>query len=168
MVRLGEWEVTDHKKPDCTSDFCLEDIQEFEVNPKDVVVHPDFKEVSPGRVVNDIALIRLPRPAVENLGVRVACLPTDPIVAAKNLNVPDLGDGLSNRFAKIVGWGFTECDPTAKLEGGRERVGYAIQQKVRLPILSSSECGERYIDPRPDQICAGGEEGKGFCAVSPI
>ena len=77
LVRLGEWEVTDHKKPDCTSDFCLEDIQEFEVNPEDVVVHPDFKEVSPGRVVNDIALIRLPRPAVENLGVRVACLPIE-------------------------------------------------------------------------------------------
>ena len=46
------------------------------------------------------------------------------------------------------------------LQGFRERVGSSIQQKLALPVLSKSECGRRFREPRPDQICAGGEEGK--------
>ena len=64
----------------------------------------------------------------------------------------------------ILGWGKKVVNND--LQGVRERVGSSIQQKLALPVLSKSECGRRFREPRPDQICAGGEEGKGFCAVS--
>ena len=64
----------------------------------------------------------------------------------------------------ILGWGKKVVNND--LQGFRERVGSSIQQKLALPVLSKSECGRRFREPRPDQICAGGEEGKGFCAVS--
>ena len=55
MVRLGEFEVTDSRRPDCSDEICLDDFQEFDVKTEDVVIHPDFKEESDGRVINDIA-----------------------------------------------------------------------------------------------------------------
>ena len=166
MVRLGEYEVTDHKRRDCSVEFCLEDLQEFSIRPEDVTRHPDFQEGKGGPPINDIALIRLPEIASENLGVRVACLPIDPLVAARVLNVPGIGEGLASYYATMVGWGYTESGPDAKLEGKKEKVGTSIQQKLEVPVLSEYECSSRHIQPRPDQICAGGEKGKEFCAVS--
>ena len=64
----------------------------------------------------------------------------------------------------ILGWGKKVVNND--LQGVRERVGSSIQQKLALPVLSKLEYGRRFREPRPDQICAGGEEGKGFCAVS--
>ena len=169
MVRLGEYEVTDHKRRDCSVEFCLEDIQEFSIRPEDVTRHPDFKEEKGRAPINDIALIRLPKVASENLGVRVACLPVDPLVAARALNVPNLEEGLASYYGTVVGWGYTESGPDAKLEGKTEKVGSSIQQKLEVPILSESECSSRLrIQPRLSQICAGGEKGKEFCAVSMI
>ena len=166
LVRLGEYEVTDWRRPDCSDEMCLDDVQEFDVRPEDVVIHPDFKEESGGRVLNDIALIRLPKSAKESLAVRVACLPIDPTVAATDLNVPDIKEGLSSKSAVVVGWGVADSDPDVKLYGNRERVGYSVQQKLAVPVLSGSECSKKYLHPRPDQICAGGEEGAGVCTVS--
>ena len=165
LVRLGDYEVTDGKRRDCTEEFCLEDFQEFDVKPEDITVHPKFREKSEGKLINDIALIRLPKSARENIAVRVACLPIDPTVAAADLNVPDIQEGLSSNFAMVVGWGFTDSDPNAKLSGVKEKVGYSVQQKVALRILSESECSRRFLQPKPDQICAGGDYGKGFCKV---
>ena len=164
MVRLGEFEVTDHRKPDCAGDFCLEDPQEFDIKPEDVIRHPDFGEEADGRVTNDIALIRLPKLAKENQAVRLACLPIDAAVAARELNVPDIREGLVSYRPTAVGWGKNVT--SERLSGVRERVGSAVQQKLALPVLSESECSGRYVEPRPDQICAGGEEGKEFCTVS--
>ena len=166
VVRLGEFEVTDHKRPDCTDEMCLDDFQEFDVRPEDIVMHPDFKADSGGRVINDIALIRLPKPAKESLSVRAACLPINPAVAAAELNVPDLKEGLSSKPAVVVGWGVADSDPDAKLYGNRERVGYSVQQKLAIPVRSESQCSR--IHPRPDQICAGGDDGAGVCTVSSI
>ena len=165
LVRLGEFEVTDGKRRDCSEELCLEDFQEFDVKPEDITVHPGFKKKSEGRLVNDIALIRLSKSAQENLAVRVACLPIHPTIAATDLNLPDIQEGLSSNFATVVGWGFTDSDPSAKLSGRQERVGHSVQQKVALRVLSGSECSRRFLQPRPDQICAGGDYGKGFCKV---
>ena len=164
LVRLGEYEVTDHRRPDCAGDFCLEDPQEFDIKPEDVIRHPDFGEEADGRVINDIALIRLPKLAKENQAVRLACLPIDAAVAARDLNVPDIREGLVSYRPTAVGWGKNVT--SERLSGVRERVGSAVQQKLALPVLSESECSGRYVQPRPDQICAGGEEGKEFCTVS--
>ena len=173
LVRLGEYEVTDHRRPDCSGSgnpfgdgkpFCLADPQEFDIKPEDIIRHPDFEEESDGRVINDIALIRLPKLAEENQAVRLACLPIDATVAARELNIPDIREGLVSFRPTAVGWGKNLTEE--KLSGVREKVGSAIQQKLALPVLSKSECSRRYLEPRADQICAGGEEGKEFCTVS--
>ena len=164
LVRLGEYEVTDHRRQDCAGDFCLEDPQEFDIKPEDITRHPDFEKESDGRVTNDIALVRLPKLAKENQAVRLACLPIDAMVAARELNVPDIGEGLVSYRPTIVGWGKNVTNE--QLSGVRERVGSAVQQKLALPVLSKSECTRRYLEPRSDQICAGGEEGREFCTVS--
>ena len=166
LVRLGEFEVSDRRRRDCTEEFCLEDIQEFDLKPEDILIHPDFQKESDGSFTNDIALIRLPKPAKENLAVRVACLPINPTVAANDLNVPDIQEGLSSTVATIVGWGITSSDPTTRLSGNREKVGFSIQQKLAVPVLSRAECRRRNVEPKTQQICAGGEVGKGFCTVS--
>ena len=164
MVRLGEYEVTDHRTQDCSGDFCLDDPQEFDIKPEDVIRHPDFEEQSDGRVINDIALIRLPKLAKENQAVKLACLPIDATVAARDLNVLNIGEGLVSYRPTVVGWGTDVTN--SKFSGAREKVGSAIQQKLALPVLSKSECSRRYLEPRSDQICAGGERGKEFCTVS--
>jgi len=161
LVRLGEYEVTDGKRRDCTDEFCLEDVQDFDVKPEDIIVHPQFRRKSKGGFTNDIALIRLPKPAEENLAVRVACLPINPTLAAADLNLPNIQDGLSSSFPTVVGWGFT--DANAKFHGEKVKVGYSVQQKAKLRVLSGCECSKRFLQPKPDQICAGGENGKGFC-----
>ena len=69
LVRLGEYEVTDHNRPDCAGDFCLEDPQDFDLEPEDVILHPDYGRERQDKIINiinDIALIRLPRTASPN------------------------------------------------------------------------------------------------------
>ena len=172
LVRLGEYEVTDHNRLDCSRDFCLEEPQDFDIESEDVILHPNYgKQIF---TINDIALIRLPRTARENRAVRVVCLPIHPKVAATQLNVPDIDEGLTSYYATVVGWGYTEGGPSNRgLSGTKERVASPIQHKDAIPVLSSEQCilfdfFDILFDfiPRPDQICAGGEIGKGSCVVS--
>ena len=172
LVRLGEYEVTDYQRRDCSGDFCLEDPQDFDLEPEDVVVHPDYGKVRQDKItntINDIALIRLPRTASENLAVKVVCLPLRPKVAAVQLNVPDINEGLASFYPTVVGWGHTKGDPfDRELSGTKERVASAIQQKLAVPVLSNETCSENLFDfiPQANQICAGGEVGKDSCSVS--
>merc|ERR1712130_804261 len=167
LVRLGEYEVTDHNRPDCLGNFCLEDPQDFDLKPEDVILHPDNGKVQQQEnitnYINDIALIRLPRAARENRAVRVVCLPIHPKVAAAQLNVPDIDEGLSSYYPTVVGWGSTEVNKT--WSGTLERVRSPVQHKEAVPVVSSEQCSEKLhgLVPTPDQICAGGEIGKGHC-----
>ena len=171
VVRLGEYEVTDKKRKDCTGHgetYCLKDVQDFDIEPDQVIMHPDFEADPQGRVTNDIALIRLPRPAQENLAVKVACLPIDPQLAAAQLNVPDIREGLASFYPTVVGWGYTKSNPfDQKIGGGREKVAESIQQKLAVPVLTDDQCSSKLdgFTPRSDQICAGGEKGS-TCSVS--
>ena len=175
LVRLGEYEVTEHTSRDCSGDFCLEELQDFDLRPEDVTQHPGYDKERQSHqsqvvnIINDIALIRLPRPAKLGLAVRVACLPLRPKVAAAQLNVPDIEEGLISYFPTLVGWGFTEGDPfDQKFAGTRVKVASTIQQKLAVPVQSTSQCRAKLFDfiPRSDQICAGGEDGKDSCSVS--
>jgi len=169
LVRLGEYRVTEHDRPDCTAGFCLDLPQDFDVKPENVIRHPDYGRVRQSKVtntINDIALIRLPGVAKQNLAVRVACLPIHPEVAAEQLNVPDIDKGLASYYPTVVGWGHTEGDEFAQeFEGEINSVPSDSQQKLAVPVLSSDQCSEKLFDfiPRPDQICAGGEIGKDSC-----
>jgi len=169
LVRLGEYEVTDHNRPDCSGEFCLDDPQDFDLEPEDVILHPDYGRVRQDKItntINDIALIRLPRTASVNLAVRVVCLPISPKVAAEQLNVPDINEGLTSFYPTVVGWGHTQGDPfNQSFSGTKQKVASPIQQKLAVPVLSSEQCSAKLFDfiPRADQICAGGEVGKDSC-----
>merc|ERR1711915_420103 len=73
-VRLGEYLVGTN--PDCItrSSVCLPSVQDFSIKKDQVTVHEGY-ERPPKSIVNDIALVKLDRPATFNLGVAVACLP---------------------------------------------------------------------------------------------
>jgi len=166
VVRLGEWEVARDK--DCTTDgFCLNPVQDFEITPELVTVHPGYKK-EVYNVVNDIALVKLPRPAVLNSGVQIVCLPLNPAETARQLNIPDMRDGLTGTLPVVVGWGYTEYDPWAAAQQGdfkTANVASKVQQRLGVPVLSSASCQEKFSKfvPEESQICAGAEQGKDSC-----
>merc|ERR1712106_660148 len=169
-VRLGEWEVG--RDPDCIrgSGTCLDKVQDFRITFDQVRVHEDFGRSSTGNIVNDIALVRLDRPAVLNKGVQIVCLPLDHDAAADELNLPNLEDGLTGKYPHVVGWGYTEYDSSVSgQEQGdfsTDNVASTVQQMLGVPVLSAEECDELwggYLAVEETQICAGGQRGKDSC-----
>jgi len=179
-VRLGEWYVnkqTLHTEAnmcsysstaqgDCARGVCLPDLQDFEISPRDVTVHPDY-ERSSYNVKNNIALIKLPRPAQLNSAVQIACLPIVAKVAAKSLNLNNIQEDLVGAWPTVVGWGYTDYDPALGYIGDRaeHRVGSAKQHSLDIEVLSKEQCLEKWpqVDFHPSQMCAGGEKGKDSC-----
>jgi hypothetical protein len=179
-VRLGEWEVG--KDPDCinsgdTTRKCLNAPQDFLIRAKQVTIHEDYAKILNGRtytrnIVNDIALVKLDKPAVLNNGVQIVCLPVEKEEAAKELNLQDLADGLIGKYPTVVGWGFTEYNPyvSAREQGEfkTSNVASSVQQMLEVPVLSFGQCKEKwrgYLEVEKTQICAGGEQGKDSCRV---
>ena len=93
------------------TDQCLDKVQDFSITAAQVSVHEDYGRSSTGNIVNDIALVRLDRPAVLNKGVAIVCLPVNHAEAAEELILPNLSDGLTGKNPLVVGWGYTEYDP---------------------------------------------------------
>eukprot|EP00092_Neocalanus_flemingeri_P029387 GFUD01031904.1.p1 GENE.GFUD01031904.1~~GFUD01031904.1.p1 ORF type:complete len:569 (+),score=93.67 GFUD01031904.1:60-1766(+) len=169
-VRLGEWEVGGD--PDCLRKdqnivFCLDPVQDFDITNEQVTVHENYGR-TPSNVNNDIALIRLDRPAVLNKGVQIVCLPINPVEAAREVGLTNIRDGLIGKKPTVVGWGYTEYDPWATEKQGdfdKANVASTVQQRLEVPVLSSSECRRKFRSFEPDvsQICAGGEIGRDSC-----
>jgi len=167
-VRLGEYLVGTN--PDCItgSSVCLPSVQDFSIKKDQVTVHEGY-ERTPKNIVNDIALVKLDRPATFNVGVAVACLPIDEQSAARQLNLPNLKDGLTGISPIVVGWGYTEYDPFKSGDQGdfaSTGVASSVQQMLEVPILRKEECKAKWdnkYEPAESQICAGGEIGKDSC-----
>ena len=160
-VRLGEWEVG--------RDSGLKYVQDFDITSDLVKVHENYQIVL-SNVKNDIALIKLPRPAVLNNGVGIVCLPLNPLEAAIQLNIPAIRDGLTGTMPNVVGWGYREYDPWAgNLQGdfAKANVATTVQQRLAVPVLSSTACARKFIkfEPNVSQLCAGRELGKDLCKV---
>eukprot|EP00092_Neocalanus_flemingeri_P075460 GFUD01093474.1.p1 GENE.GFUD01093474.1~~GFUD01093474.1.p1 ORF type:complete len:480 (-),score=113.09 GFUD01093474.1:19-1458(-) len=166
-LRLGEWEVEGYGgggKPDDPNVQKLPDEQDFDIIEYDVTVHEDYKTVyenSRKNVVNDIALIKLPRPATINNAVQIACLPFITQEFERYLSIADVVSGLVGRNTTVVGWGKTDADQLVSWDG----VGSRKQQKLKLPILSKEQCKKKnkQFVHRDSQICAGGELGRDSC-----
>jgi len=150
-VRLGEWNVG-RGGGDLPRD------QDFQIGPHDVIKHPGYK-VGRTEVVNDIALVRLPRAAKLNRGVRLACLPFLP----SEWPLPLREGGLGGHNGTVVGWGYTDNDPWKQTgEGDQEnRVASAKQQKLVLPLLKPGDCGRFTVGA--SVLCAGGVRGEDTC-----
>jgi len=172
-VRLGEWSVKD--KEDCWKsgrrggNWCLEPVQDFIIGPDQVTVHENYQPV--GQFLNDIALVKLDRPAQLKKGVSFACLPSDAVLAAEQLNVRDLStdSGLAGKYGIVVGWGYTDYDPfKGGVQGDLKKLGVAnnILQKLEVPVIPAEECYRMFrqkLRPADTQICAGGERDKDSC-----
>jgi len=172
QVRLGDWEVTPQNKLDCNGEgpqkTCLPPVQDFTITESQVTVHKEYGRKS-NNILNDIALIKLDRPAVLNRGVQVACLPLDPARMAQDIAVSDIRAGLYNKKAIVVGWGYQEYDPyDGPNQGDFASSGVASkrQQKLEMPILSPTDCTAKWgpeFKTVESQVCAGGELGKDSC-----
>merc|ERR1719397_1309685 len=166
-LRLGEWKVPTNKigGESKREDVGLRPVQDFELKNKNLIRHKDYK-LSSRMLENDIMLIRLPRPAQLNGGVQLACLPLP-----GRAGVAGLQDwsAVGSR-ATVVGWGFScYVEDNGKefcTHSGSElnsTVGSSIQQYVEIPVLDKEPCYAVGFNITADQICGGGEAGKGSC-----
>ena len=122
--------------------------QNFDIGPDDVIVHEvtflntkanheklifpfDFQDYGPveepyKNILNDIAIIFLPRPAILNAGVQLVCLPHIPteyrcttkgdkvsnilicsLLFRQELKVSNLVEDIVGKRPTVVGWGYT-------------------------------------------------------------
>lgn len=146
-ARIGEHNL--RQAQDCEFGVCAPPPQDIPVER--IIRHPSYG--SPCNECNDIALLKLSRPAVlHTLYVMPICLPLDPI--------KEMGFSVQEFKGKsgwAAGWGTTARDPTVNRRP-------AILQQVQLPIQDLSYC-DFLKRSYPDQsmvICAGGE-GKDTC-----
>ncbi|KAF0308197.1 Melanization protease 1 [Amphibalanus amphitrite] len=143
-VRLGEHDLATEQ--DCgvppDPELCLPPAQVFNVT--ETIVHPQYDD--PVRDQNDIALLRLDRPVIENDGVAKVCLP---------LGVKRIADP-TGEDATAAGFGQTERGFSSD-----------VMLKVKLPVVPQEECaeviGERGRTVGGGQLCAGGVRGQDSC-----
>lgn len=143
-VILGEWDV--RKDPDCERVegelFCAPRIRIVQID--NIIAHPGY---TPQVLADDIALIRLARPADFTLEtMKPICLPTTPELQSEKL------EGMQG---VVAGWGATE-----------DGLQSSVLLSVDLPIITNRECQEIYNgSPRifDSQMCAGGEPDKDSC-----
>ncbi|XP_015905537.1 trypsin-1-like [Parasteatoda tepidariorum] len=130
-VRLGEYDVSSSTTTD-RQDLGVEEL----------IAHPQYQE--PYRQSNDIALLRLNKPAILSENVWPACL-------------PDAGMQILGLNATVAGWGQASFSGPA----GEK----TILQKIVVPVMSNGACLQMYFEaghtyPLEDnQMCAGYREG---------
>ncbi|XP_050716074.1 phenoloxidase-activating factor 3-like [Eriocheir sinensis] len=148
FVRLGEH--TFNSNPDCQQNLCAPSPQDIPV--EQIIPHPQYE--SPCRECNDIALLRLARPAtLDFLHVVPICLPVDPL---KDMGFSE--EEFQGKFAFAAGWGSQSRDPN------RPDPADTLQQAL-LPIGEGEFCLSRLKRGYPDNrmtLCAGGQ-GKDTC-----
>jgi len=146
-VRLGEHDLSNDtdcaKQPD--GEILCNAPQNFNISR--VVVHEDYNK--PTVRMNDIALLKLDRPAVEDNFVGKVCLPFGEL-GERNFTGVNL---------TVVGWGRTGPDSnSAKSE---------VLLEVKVPGVEQAACVELFRRLRAQlgsgQLCAGGELGKDSC-----
>lgn len=143
-VILGEHDI--RQDPDCemsdNHEYCAPKIENVSI--AEVLAHPGY---SPQSLVDDIALIRLARPANFTLpSMKPLCLPITPKLQMENL----VGNN-----ANVAGWGVTE-----------DGLQSPVLLSVDLPVISTEDCTAAYRGTprvRETQICAGGVKGKDSC-----
>jgi len=163
-LRLGVWKVTGYGGGGGNKREELPAEQDFDISVSAVRSHEGYATVYENdhkNVVNDIAVIKLPRPATLNKGVQIACLPAFAQEFKNYLGISDEVSGLIGSKPTVIGWGKTQAHQLANWNG----VGSVIQQKLKLPLLSKAKCMDKNNNfiPRKTQLCAGGVEGEDSC-----
>jgi len=136
-VRLGEYDVSTTAEP----------LPHKEFNISDIRIHPNFNNAT---LVNDIALLKLDRPAKRRQNIDVVCVPGDDVFSQ-----PD--EDIDNCW--VTGWG-------RKTESSDHSV---VLKEVSVPMWNHGKCNEAlqaqfgpsYILPE-SAVCAGAE-GRDAC-----
>jgi secreted trypsin-like serine protease len=94
-IRLAEWDQS--TKKDCDPDGDCVDVQEQNIKIAGIFPHEQYNATT---YLNDIALIRLEKPAEYNAFVKPICLPYTVSLRSHNL--------LDDKEMWVTGWGTTE------------------------------------------------------------
>lgn len=160
QVVLGDWKIdTD---PDCDDGLCAK-AQKFDISSKNAIVHERWNRRKVTTEGNDIALIKLPYPAVT----------VNEKELHGNIILPICIDwdhsGLPSDWELLVaGWGRNSSDH--KDLGDFRRIGAHsnIMQKLIVPSVPMDECKSNFKFFRNihsvRHLCAGGEIGKDSCS----
>ncbi|XP_015171014.1 PREDICTED: uncharacterized protein LOC107063621 [Polistes dominula] len=139
-IRLGEHNtLTD---PDCEEEFCAEPVQDFQI--AFINVHEDYDRP---RFRNDIAIIRLDKPAVYNEFVIPICMPHGNLLEKNYIG----------EMAIVAGWGINDIETLRSSK---------LLQTVMMPIQDTEKCIESYKNRAKisdQQICVGGIIGEDSC-----
>jgi len=145
-VRLGEWNLETEQDCDTSGvgSDCADPVQDIPIERK--IPHPQY-EPAGEQQYNDLALLRLARPAKLSYFVRPICLPSDPVL--NNIDI------VGEKF-QVAGWGKTET-----------RSQSDIKLKVTVDGADIGNCNKVYHSTgrviSDSQLCAGGERGKDSC-----
>jgi len=126
-VRLGDIDLKRDDEPSAPVTFKVTEIR----------AHKQFSRVG---FYNDIAILKLDRPARKSKYVIPLCVPP-----------PELKqEQFAGRRTTVVGWGTT-------FYGGKEST---VQRQAVLPIWRNEDCNQAYFQPITSNfICAGYSEG---------
>ncbi|XP_067203996.1 CLIP domain-containing serine protease HP8-like [Linepithema humile] len=159
-IRLGEHNtLTD---PDCEKEYCAEPVQDF--LPESIVVHEDYDKPL---FKNDIAIIRLNKPAVYNSEfincsilindhVRVICMMSDEL----------LKKNFVGEMAEVAGWGIYDLIIFTSYRFADDPKPSIILQTIKLPIVEIDRCAKAfksYTTVDDKQMCVGGVLGQDSC-----
>jgi len=162
-LRLGDWSIEGYGGETGNDDLPPE--QDFDITEDAFKKHEGYGQVyddDKKNTVNDIALVKLPRPAVLNSGVQLACLPFQEKEILNYLRIDDLISGLVGKQPTVIGWGKTDADQLRTFNGLGSRI---LQKLEKVPILSYDQCSAKglNVNLRESQICAGGIKGQDSC-----
>lgn len=126
-VRLGDIDLKRDDEPSAPVTFKVNEIR----------AHKQFSRVG---FYNDIAILKLDRPARKSRYVIPLCLPPRQLRS----------ESFAGRKTTVVGWGTTYY-------GGKEST---VQRQALLPIWRNEDCDEAYFQPiTKNFICAGYSQG---------
>lgn len=133
-VRLGEWDSSSNL--DCQHGNCLD--QSIDVPFERVISYQQSSDPVPR---HDIALVRLQYGVPFSRSIQPICLPP---------HAAQLPSEFEGGHFMVAGWGKTRY--------GRSS---SVLRKERLAYVPNER--SPWSDVRNDQLCAGGEEGRGIC-----
>lgn len=150
-VRVGEHRLSTN--PDCVPDksSCADPPQDIKISK--IIFHPKYNTPNPFR--NDIALLKLSQPVVENAYVIPVCLPFAD-EENEEYQKSKIGDV---QAIHVAGWGATN-------EKGKDPAD--ALQFLNVSVFIGDKCKAVYeerqgfINPKT-QLCSGGEKGRDSC-----
>lgn len=148
QLRLGVHELAGYGADDQNDQY-----QDFDISSRNFVTHEDYENEEPSSrgekptIMNDVALIKLPRDAEFNQFVQPSCWESQ-----RSIN-----DKLT-----VVGWGKTGTYQISKTING---VYSNEQRALEVPVVKTNDCKNDFgFNVDKTHLCAGGNSGEDSCS----